>query len=117
MDLYNGLGPGVRCCFWHNLSFDLSLHKSCLNFLLKLKKNRLKSETVPHPILIIVLSYNTVPTLIIVLLIDNDTAPTHIIGLDNGFADILIIHLFHDHPVHIPATGLDTGWCLLDCKS
>ena len=39
---------GVRCCFWLNLSFDLSLHKSCLNFWLK-SKIRLKSETAPHP--------------------------------------------------------------------
>ena len=40
--------PGVRCCFWLNLSFDLSLHKSCLNFWLK-SEIRLKSETAPHP--------------------------------------------------------------------
>ena len=40
--------PGVRCCFWLNLSFDLSLHKPCLNFWLK-SKIRLKSETAPHP--------------------------------------------------------------------
>ena len=40
--------PGVMCCFWFNLSFDLSFHKSCLNFLLK-SKIRVKSETAPHP--------------------------------------------------------------------
>ena len=40
--------PGVRCCFWLNLSFDLTLHKSCLNFWLK-SEIRLKSETAPHP--------------------------------------------------------------------
>ena len=41
-------GSGVRCCFWLNLSFDLSLNKPCLNFWLK-SKIRLKSETAPHP--------------------------------------------------------------------
>ena len=48
--LTNGLlsAAGVRCCFWLNLSFDLSLHKSCLNFWLK-SEIRLKSETAPHP--------------------------------------------------------------------
>ena len=40
--------PGVRCCFWLNLSSDLSLYKSCLNFWLK-SEIRLKSETAPHP--------------------------------------------------------------------
>ena len=42
------LQPGVRCCFWLNLSSDLTLHKSCLNFWLK-SEIRLKSETAPHP--------------------------------------------------------------------
>ena len=50
--------PGVRCCFWLNLSFDWSLHKSCLNFWLK-STTRLKSETAPHPstVLINTLAY------------------------------------------------------------
>ena len=39
---------GVRCCFWLNLSSDLTLYKSCLNFWLK-SEIRLKSETAPHP--------------------------------------------------------------------
>ena len=39
---------GVRCCFWLNLSFDLSHHKSCLNWWLKPKIRR-KSETALHP--------------------------------------------------------------------
>ena len=38
----------MRCCFWLNLTFDLTLHKSCLNFWLK-SEIRLKSETAPHP--------------------------------------------------------------------
>ena len=39
---------GVRCCFWLNLSFDLTPHKTYLNFWLK-SEIRLKSETAPHP--------------------------------------------------------------------
>ena len=38
----------MKCCFWLNLSFDLTIHKSCLNFWLK-SEIRLKSETAPHP--------------------------------------------------------------------
>ena len=40
--------PGLKCCCWLNLSFDLTLHKSCLNFWLK-AEIKLKSKTVPHP--------------------------------------------------------------------
>ena len=39
---------GVRCCFWLNLSSDLTLNKSCLNFWLK-SEIGLKSETAPPP--------------------------------------------------------------------
>ena len=42
------MGSGVSYCFWLNLSSDLILHKSCLNFWPK-SQISLKSETAPHP--------------------------------------------------------------------